>query len=484
MGKKSHIKFILILSLIFVIGFSAILTNISNATETRMGVSTISSENLSWGIAATGLDKYVDKLTKAGNDVEIKIAILDTGINLDHEVFEGRLDLDPNYARDFANYDDVIEDLSGTGTAIASIIAQGTPSNVKIIPVKVVNYESEIFFKLDELYNGLKAVANYADIIVFGIGINPIIPTEEQIDGLRNTLAGELYNDDTVLLSNVGDLSTASNKVSVHFPAFLENFINATAVDTDMNVPETACVGDRVDFALPGVDIKVASNTSNTGYTTVSGTRYALGYLAAAYANVKAELRAEDPESQAEDFVNVLKENTIDLGEEGKDNIYGYGYIDFNSNMFSKVEVNVENKTVSKATVTFDSNNSSSTDFIAEAGEGSFTVTCESPCFVLLTKDDGENYSILSGTELDTNKYSFEFDLEEGTTIVVAIKGDVNFSGTLNNRDITALMNAYSTGGLSSLEKIICDVNGSGALNNRDITFLMNVYGRYDNVSW
>lgn len=433
--KRNFLKSILILSLIFMIVFSCINTGaVKVSAASKVKVSTDSTE---WGITRTGIDRYVKKLTEDGNDVEIKIAVLDTGINVNHEIFQGRLDLDTKYARDFANYDTTLEDLSGTGTAIASIIAQCTPSNVKIIPVKVVDYESQIFYKLDELYSGLQAVANYADIICFGMGIDPIIPTEEQITGLTNTLSNELYNENTVLLSNVGDLSTATTKKSVHFPAFLNNFVTATSVDSNLQIADTACVGDRVDFALPGIDIKVASNTSNTGYKTVSGSRYALGFLGGAFANVKAELRAVNPASTNDDVIEILKENCIDLGDEGRDDIYGYGFIDFRTNRLSNpIEVSVVNSTSEKAVVSFVGDGSSNGNFTTEVETGELSVTCEIPCFVLTTSDSGESYSIIEGmvSDSDANTYNYEIDLVEGIELVVAIKGDTDFNGIVNRK--------------------------------------------------
>ena len=78
--------------------------------------------------------------------------------------------------------------------------------------------------------------------------------------------------------------------------------------------------------------------------------------------------------------------------------------------MFSKVEVNVENKTNKKVTITFDEDNTSTENFVALASEGEFSITSSLPCFALYTIDDGETYSLLSGTQEDETTCSYTFD--------------------------------------------------------------------------
>jgi len=487
MQKKKFIKINLILIFVEIIVFSSLFSNVVIASNTKeFKISVENSDN--WGITAMGLDKFIEKIENEENPTEVKVAVIDTGINVNHKVFEGRLDLNPEYAWDFANNDATLEDLEGRGTAIASVIAQSTSSNVKIIPVKVVDYASDVFFYLDELYQGLLAVVGKCDIVCFGIGVDPSVPTETQITGLTATLHNELYSKDTILMSNVGDLSKNGNIVGVQFPAFLDGFINSTGVDSDMEILSTACQGDRVDFALPGKDIKVASNTSNTSYKTVSGTEYALGYLCAAYAMTKSELRDVNSESTNEDVVELLKENCVDLGDSGKDTVYGNGFIDFRTSMFPGTEVTVTNYTKNKATVTFDSDNSSTESFTASAQEGKVSVTCSNACFVLSTSDGGENYTVLSATQsaTDENTYDFEFDLAEGTEIIVAIKGDVNLNGTINGRDVTAMKNANkrSGSGLTKLELVLYNVNGVGSINGRDVTLVKNINKNNNYATW
>ena len=491
MQKKKIVKYNLILILVGIIIFGTTFSNVVIASDTKeFRVST--EENDNWGITAMGLDKYIEKLEKSGECEEIKIAVIDTGINVNHEIFEGRLDLNPDYAMDYANNDYTLEDYEGRGTAIASIIAQSTSSNVKIIPVKVVNYSSQIFFYLDELYRGLLNVITHCDIVCFGIGVEPSVPNETQISGLTNTLKNDLYNKDTVILSNVGDFSNEEDGiVGVQFPAFLEDaFINATGVDSGYNVLNTACQGDEVSFSLPGKNIKVASNTSNTGYKTVEGTQYALGYLCSAFAMVKSELKVGlegDEIVNKDDVIDILKANAIDLGAEGKDDVYGYGFIDFRKNMFPGTEVSVVNYTKNKATVTFD-NESSTENFIATAEEGKVSVTCTNACFVLSTSDGGESYTVLSGTQStsDANTYDFEFDLTDGVEIVVAIKGDVNLNGIINGRDVTAMKNANkrSGAGLSQLELVLYNVNNMGSINGRDVTLVKNINKNNSYATW
>lgn len=485
MNKKKYLKSILNLSLIGILIFSTVFINTAKASDTNdFEISTVAEENLSWGIKAMGLDKYVAKLTEEGNDVEIKVAIIDTGINANHEVFEGRLDLNSSYAKNYITRTTDLTDTSGRGTAIASIIAESTPSNVKIIPAKVINSDAplEILSRLDQIYDAIQILSKEADVLCFAIGKEASFLSEEDVVAFYEMLDREIYSTikSPILVNNVGDLSTADTKEGVQFPGFIEGVAAVTGVDTNMVAPETVCVGPEVDMACPGVDIKVASNTNNTGYKTVTGTQYAAAFFCGAYADVLAELRATNPAAGKEDVLEVLRANCVDIGETGKDNIYGYGFLNFKSNMFNKaVEIEVENSSSSKATVTFDSDNSSTEDFTAETEQGLVSVTCDIPCYVLTTTDGGATYTVLEGTvsESDANTYNYEFDLEQGLEMVVSIKGDTDFNGIVNGNDAVEIKNLIRSGevqNLSPLNELLFNLDGEGVVNGNDVVALKN----------
>lgn len=104
------------------------------------------------------------------------------------------------------------------------------------------------------------------------------------------------------------------------YPAAFDTVIAATAVNKNGEIYEEAVRGTHVDFAAPGVRIYVPEVA---GGKFVSGTSIAAPFVTA----MIASHTKKGEELSFNDVTNYLAETTIDLGEEGKDPIYGRGLI-------------------------------------------------------------------------------------------------------------------------------------------------------------
>ena len=481
---------------IFILLISIVFSSVVVYSYTQyISINTINSENTSWGIKAMGLDKYMKKMADAENNEEIKVAILDTGINVNHEVFEGRLDLNPIYAKNYVSNNNDLTDTCGRGTAIASIIAESTPSNVKIIPVKVVNTdqaeEAIDIVRIDGIYNALKVLSSEADIICFSLVANPNLLDDILFQSFSEMLNKEVYSvsPNIAIINCVGDILPGDSETRVKFPANFDRIIAVTSVDKDRIVAGNACFGPEVDFAAPGVEVKVASHLDNSSYRIDSSSVYAAAHLSSAYALIELELKQLGLSTTQEDITKILKDNFIDLGTAGKDDYYGYGFVDFRSNMFTGADIDVENKTTNKATVTFDNDNSSTEDFTAKIDAGLVSVTCDIPCYVLITKDGGTTYTALEGivSDQDENTYNYEFDLEDGLEFVVSIKGDTDFNGIVNGNDAVEIKNLIRSGevqNLSPLNELLFNLDGEGVVNGNDVVTLKNNIKGTESFTW
>ena len=78
----------------------------------------------------------------------------------------------------------------------------------------------------------------------------------------------------------------------------------------------------KPEVCAPGSDIYSAYN--NGGYTTMSGTSMAGPHVA----GVVGLMRSANPDVDVETIKQVLMDTAIDLGANGEDNIYGWGFID------------------------------------------------------------------------------------------------------------------------------------------------------------
>jgi hypothetical protein len=105
------------------------------------------------------------------------------------------------------------------------------------------------------------------------------------------------------------------------FPAAEPDVIGVTAVDNRKQIYADANRGDDVDFAAPGVRIWTPGPTPIGSYHT--GTSFAVPFVVAAVAARLADGATVDPQQ----ISDSLARTTIDLGELGKDPVFGRGFI-------------------------------------------------------------------------------------------------------------------------------------------------------------
>lgn len=109
------------------------------------------------------------------------------------------------------------------------------------------------------------------------------------------------------------------------YPAAFESVIAVTAVDSAGAVYARAVSGDHVDFAAPGVDVFVKGDGRGR---YVSGTSIAAPFVTTF---VAGHAQAHD-RMPAKALRALLGEETVDLGDQGHDRIYGRGLISTGAN--------------------------------------------------------------------------------------------------------------------------------------------------------
>ncbi|MBD3286420.1 S8 family serine peptidase [candidate division WOR-3 bacterium] len=221
-------------------------------------------------------DKMITKTSlawsKTTGSSEVTIAILDSGVDTDHE------DLAPNVVSgyDFLDRDTIIEDDNGHGTKIAGVIAgkinnalgiAGIAGNSKIMALKVVNSFGNV--KRSDAINAiLYAVDNGADVITMSFGFNGPIEAEEE--------AIEYAWRKGVFIT-----ASAGNKAEIapaHYPSSYEHVMAVGASDSVDARVDFSNYGDNVDIYAPGKSVWMT--LMDGGYGTGSGTSYAAPQIA------------------------------------------------------------------------------------------------------------------------------------------------------------------------------------------------------------
>ncbi len=274
---------------------------------------TTEPDYLSWGIRNMGMDKVQKKLEQKGYKSEVRVAILDTGINyLDPDMRTRALS-----PMDFVLFIPMPHDFHGHGTHCASTIIDATPHNVKIIPVKIIS-SNGLGTLVQTLLGLIYADRNEADIVNMSIGGDNTFDLSVYEAILRDVVA----HGTTVVVA----AGNEARNVNESYPASSQYVITVAATKSNNKVDRSySNYGEKVDFAAPGTNVKgLTSIYGMPGTAIMSGTSMAAPHVSAAAALIKTAY----PNYNQKKIYNVLKKYAVDIEGKGKDIRSGWGRID------------------------------------------------------------------------------------------------------------------------------------------------------------
>jgi subtilisin family serine protease len=244
-------------------------------------------ENPPWGLdridqESLPLDRGYTWPQSAGQGVTTYV--IDTGIRITHQDFGGRA----SYGWDFVDNDATAQDGHGHGTHVAGTIAgttYGVAKKAKVVGVRVLDNEgsgttAQVIAGIDWVTKNAQKPA-VANMSLGGFA-------NAQLDAaIRNSIAsGVTY---AVAAGNDG------LPASLYSPARVQQAITVGASDKKDARASFSNWGARLDLFAPGVDITSASNASDNGKATFSGTSMASPHVAGAAALYLADHASATP---------------------------------------------------------------------------------------------------------------------------------------------------------------------------------------------
>ena len=275
----------------------------------------------SWGIKKMGLNNVIEN-DSISNLSSVVVAIIDTGcdIGLFNKYYAGKLAGTYNVLQ---GSDSIMEDEHGHGTHVAGTIAEGTTSNVKILPIKV-STDGHMY---------------YTDIIA---AINYIV-YNKSADVINMSFGGYTYSEsldqaiESAKEANIISVAAAGNDSStkMHYPSSLDNTISIGSVVAELKLSSFSNYGSTLSFVAPGSSINsimssdssLASDDGDDDHEVLSGTSMATPHAVSAV----AILKGFNKDLTFDKVMDILKDNAVDLGDPGWDEYYGYGFISFNN---------------------------------------------------------------------------------------------------------------------------------------------------------
>lgn len=271
---------------------------------------------------------------------EIKVAVLDTGVSLNHPELAGRLGKGEDFVDlkgldtagfigDYLDYDEVPEDEVGHGSHVSGIIAakglqmeEGVCPNCTIIPVRVLATMKTPNGLVgagivDNINTGIKwAVDAGVDVINMSLGVKHGGGGLPHEDVIRYALSKNV----TVVAASGND-GTAER----YYPGALPGVIAVGAVDDAGAVTSFSSYGANITVVAPGVNIY--SCFANSTYAFASGTSQASPFVCGTVALMKSFAAQRKSTLSHADITYILRNSSDRIDTRMRNEHAGYGLI-------------------------------------------------------------------------------------------------------------------------------------------------------------
>ncbi|NOW92591.1 subtilisin family serine protease [Clostridium beijerinckii] len=268
-----------------------------------------------WDISYTETDKAWPLIKQKR---EIKVAVLDTGVDYTHPDLKNRVLKSKGY--NFVDNNSDTMDDNGHGTHVSGIIAANANDNigiagidgtldVKIIPIKVLDSNGE--GDVNDIVKGIKYAAdNGADIVNLSFGAN------EKSKSIAEAISYAKSKGAFVVAAAGNDNEDSDNISPAGDGAF-----TVAAMSYNYKKASFSDYGNCIKVSAPGVEIL---STVPGGYEAWDGTSMA----APVATGIAAMVKAEDPNLSPSQIEDVLDSTANDIMSKGKNKQSGYGLID------------------------------------------------------------------------------------------------------------------------------------------------------------
>ncbi|WP_051556546.1 S8 family serine peptidase [Alkalihalobacterium bogoriense] len=279
-----------------------------------------------WNVEAVNAHKaWEEGFTGSG----VKVAVVDSGVSLHPELNVKErisfLENDPGTQNDESSP----EDFDGHGTHVAGIIAAkkgggtiggrdvvGVSPDVELYSLKVIDVQSGSILDLIKAIDW--SIENEMDIVNMSLGLSSDSP-------LLRDAVNRAYAAGILLIGASGNDGVGT---PVNYPANYDSVIAVSSVTQLKTISSFSSTGQQVEFTAPGSSIistyKMLPGQQGT-YEPLSGTSMAAPHVA----GFLALLKQKNPHMSASELREELQWYVDDLGDEGRDELFGYGFINY-----------------------------------------------------------------------------------------------------------------------------------------------------------
>jgi subtilisin family serine protease len=266
----------------------------------------------------------IEKQWNISQGEDVKIAVIDTGCDLDHPDIKNNLLQGKNFVE--KNTDPI--DRCGHGTHCAGTIAAenngigmvGVAPRSKIIPVKALDDNGQ--GNINNIIEAIRWSAdNNADIISMSLG------SPNTFSSLENAIK-YAASKGCIIFCAAGNNGPETD---IMYPAKYDNTIAIGAVDRNLNRTNFTCSGDTLDFLAPGHEI--LSCVPGNKYALMSGTSMSTPFAVGCAALLLSAYKAKNKShllKNVNNYIEIFKKKTkslSDISYAGIKKYEGYGIL-------------------------------------------------------------------------------------------------------------------------------------------------------------
>ncbi len=283
------------------------------------------SKPVGWGAEFMNIGKEIARQTQKNgqNARKVTIAVIDSGINSSHEIFDGRAI--SQKSKDCISSSLGIADEDGHGTSVAGIISESAPDNVELMILKTYTDGSKI--SVVTVGQAVRYAAdNGADVINLSMSSSPNLATAKYSELVKSSIA-DMENSlryatekGAIICASSGNNNGQMEALN-SYPAVSSYTLAVGSIDKYGKRSDFSNYGYSLNFCAPGDNLILASYNSNAGYYHGSGTSFAAPYISTCCAFVKMD----NENAGNREAVKALGAICVDYGDAGWDCFYGWG---------------------------------------------------------------------------------------------------------------------------------------------------------------
>lgn len=261
----------------------------------------------------------------------VKVYVIDTGVRVSHNEFEGRATFAFNAIGDGVNYD-----ANGHGTHVSATIAgknYGVAKKAQIIAVKVLDENGDgtiydVLVGIEYVIDAIESSGDNGCVVNLSIGSGANSQFDSFVRTLMNTGAAVVV----AAGNNGGDACNYS-------PSRVNGILTVASTDREDVVSSFSNLGPCVNISAPGSRILSASNSGDSSITYKSGTSMAAPHVSGVLAMVLSQdngLSGRDAQNIVIQSItpNVIAlDNTVKLYSGSATDLYPYALL------YSKIDL-------------------------------------------------------------------------------------------------------------------------------------------------